>query len=382
MAVLAASFMHRLQELACPYVDNVDDSWITELLFKPGEPRLRLLQWLLARFDSHLEELVVTQATRPENMTDSRVQRTHDLLLSHHALLQAMLTSRFCLIGLTLVASLLGLCRANDYDLIRGVSSDSKQTAFMDALLDLVCIAQDSELMTSDRHTSLEPASGLTKLAEQMRRDRRLMNGLANQENVTDMLSSTCQLFPPDLMRLCHQQFDQALTSSGIAPREKSRGRMRPPDQTKLEALVNEMSEQAASQLQILEELKKTTLEARPDKQATDRVMRTLSVCLSTLGQLVSSFCQCYETEFQSWTHKQPLHLSGLGPTCKRVFSLQQQVNALMESLAAVKSSCKSIRENAGFQRCASWKYEQSNTNDSVKIFERCTRVLKNSARR
>ena len=115
----------------------------------------------------------------------------------------------------------------------------------MDALLDLVCIAQDSELMTSDRHTSLEPAryyqflfpranetlcfvscrSGLTKLAEQMRRDRRLMNGLANQENVTDMLSSTCQLFPPDLMRLCHQQFDQALTSSGIAPREKSRGR-------------------------------------------------------------------------------------------------------------------------------------------------------------
>ncbi|XP_062511502.1 HAUS augmin-like complex subunit 7 isoform X2 [Corticium candelabrum] len=358
MAVLAASFMHRLQELACPYVDNVDDSWITELLFKPGEPRLRLLQWLLARFDSHLEELVVTQATRPENMTDSRVQR------------------------LTLVASLLGLCRANDYDLIRGVSSDSKQTAFMDALLDLVCIAQDSELMTSDRHTSLEPASGLTKLAEQMRRDRRLMNGLANQENVTDMLSSTCQLFPPDLMRLCHQQFDQALTSSGIAPREKSRGRMRPPDQTKLEALVNEMSEQAASQLQILEELKKTTLEARPDKQATDRVMRTLSVCLSTLGQLVSSFCQCYETEFQSWTHKQPLHLSGLGPTCKRVFSLQQQVNALMESLAAVKSSCKSIRENAGFQRCASWKYEQSNTNDSVKIFERCTRVLKNSARR
>ena len=37
------------QELGCPYLGGVEDSWIEELLFKPGEPRLRLLQWSLAK---------------------------------------------------------------------------------------------------------------------------------------------------------------------------------------------------------------------------------------------------------------------------------------------------------------------------------------------
>ena len=42
-----------MQELECPYIQGVDDSWIEELLFKPGEPRIRLLQWLLGRLEQN-----------------------------------------------------------------------------------------------------------------------------------------------------------------------------------------------------------------------------------------------------------------------------------------------------------------------------------------
>jgi len=37
------------QRLQCPYTQNVDDSWILELIFTPGEPRIRILQWLFIK---------------------------------------------------------------------------------------------------------------------------------------------------------------------------------------------------------------------------------------------------------------------------------------------------------------------------------------------
>ena len=38
-----------IQKLGCPYTEGVDDSWITEMIYKPGEPRIKLLQWLFSK---------------------------------------------------------------------------------------------------------------------------------------------------------------------------------------------------------------------------------------------------------------------------------------------------------------------------------------------
>ena len=38
-----------VQALGCPYTEGAEDAWIVELVFKPGEPRIRLLQWLLSK---------------------------------------------------------------------------------------------------------------------------------------------------------------------------------------------------------------------------------------------------------------------------------------------------------------------------------------------
>jgi hypothetical protein len=134
---------------------------------------MKALFVLVCRFDSHIEELVQTQASRPEHLTDSRIQRMRILPLLAVTVLFLVLP----FLGLTFVASTLGLCRPEDYDLIRvieldnkllpglclklvcpqGVSSEAKQAAFMDALLDLVCLSQEAEYATPNSHLSLEP---------------------------------------------------------------------------------------------------------------------------------------------------------------------------------------------------------------------------------
>ena len=45
-----ASLTSHLQTLECPYTESADESWIVELLFTAGEPRIRILVWLLSRW--------------------------------------------------------------------------------------------------------------------------------------------------------------------------------------------------------------------------------------------------------------------------------------------------------------------------------------------
>lgn len=47
----AYNYVHEnfLQRLGCPYTEGVDNSWIIEMIYKPGEPRIKLLQWLFSK---------------------------------------------------------------------------------------------------------------------------------------------------------------------------------------------------------------------------------------------------------------------------------------------------------------------------------------------
>ena len=49
--------------------------------------------------------------------------------------------------------------------------------------------------------------------------------------------------------------------------------------------------------------------------------VKSLSVSVGTLAQLVTNFCQSYETELQPWVCDRHLSLGPLGPLCKRAAS-------------------------------------------------------------
>ena len=108
--------------------------------------------------------------------------------------------------------------------------TESRQTEFMNRLIDLVCTAQDMELSASAARGSssllttttmpFEPTS-LECAREEMLRARHLINTIANHVDVTEALTSSCQLFPPDMMQICRDRLDETVMSS--TSREKSR---------------------------------------------------------------------------------------------------------------------------------------------------------------
>ena len=70
---------------------------------------------------------------------------------------------------------------------------------------------------------------------------------------------------------------------------------------------------------------------------ALESCHKSLAVSLSTLSQLIKSFCHSYEVEIQPWTNREPPTLTTLGPTCKRVDIKKQQVDKVKLHTARVK---------------------------------------------
>ena len=66
-------------------------------------------------------------------------------------------------------------------------------------------------------------------------------------------------------------------------------------------------------------------VELRPDMMESCHKM--LSVSLSTLAQLATSFCQIYEAEIQPWCTRQASPPTTLGPLCRRVDHLKTQID-------------------------------------------------------
>uniref|UniRef100_A0A0B6ZVY7 Uncharacterized protein n=2 Tax=Arion vulgaris TaxID=1028688 RepID=A0A0B6ZVY7_9EUPU len=96
----------------------MDEASVAELLLSPGEGRLKVLEWLLSRYDERLEELLNISQLSFGTRTESRIQK--------------LLTA----------ACAMCLCQSDDVDLIKGEGSLSRQVNFIDRLLDLVCLKE------------------------------------------------------------------------------------------------------------------------------------------------------------------------------------------------------------------------------------------------
>ncbi|XP_013410203.1 uncharacterized protein LOC106173581 [Lingula anatina] len=182
---VARSFKAKLDQLGCPFTEDVDVSWILELIFKPGEPRIRLLQWLFSKFDSKLNDMLDPQLAATDTKIDSRIQR------------------------LLFIANTLGLCRYDDVDLIRGVASQAKQISFMDQLLDLVWIKDTADDPQLRHMQSPGVVSETTQIDDQFTQDCWLADTIAGQERMHTMFSPKARLLPPDLMKSVEQSWKQ-----------------------------------------------------------------------------------------------------------------------------------------------------------------------------
>ncbi|KAJ8047743.1 HAUS augmin-like complex subunit 7 [Holothuria leucospilota] len=307
------AFKDRLTLLGCPYTDGVDETWISELLFQPGEARIRLLQWCFSRYDLKLAKLLDDQCYGSEARVDSRIQK----LLS--------------------ISSMLGLCHPDDIDLIKGTASSSKQAAFWHQLLDVVSITDMSE----DPHRKAESLPGIisdsTNLQEQFSHDCLFLSSLAHQRDLAEAFSTSHSLLPPDLMKLVRRKASDYESETGQ--------RASPPSLEELDELLVQLNNNVKNAKEQLEDLKSKYPYQENPSQSMDTTCQTLKLVLSELAQLITSFTHTFETEIRPWCNKNPPRLTPLGPASKRVHNLLSQFLQLLKDLKSVRTSFKHLSD-------------------------------------
>ncbi|KAM7426907.1 HAUS augmin-like complex subunit 7 [Porites harrisoni] len=292
-------FRSKLEELGCPYLGGVEDSWIEELLFKPGEPRLRLLQWSLAKFDPVIYNMLENQQSKAFGRNDSRLQK---LLFACH---------------------LLGLCKSDDIELVQGNKSRNKQAVFWENLLDLVSTVEtpaQANFTTPVRSVSL--ATAHFSLEDQFKNDCYFFDALCRQQDLQDIFRSKVQLYPPDLIK----------STSGLEQK-------RIPDEKQLISVTEKLTSELEEQSKKLEELREHAPLCDADAITIEKVSKTLSLSLTTMAQVVSGFLHCFETEMKPWCRRQAPVLSEVGPAFSRVHSLLLRYLQTLRSLETIKSS-------------------------------------------
>ncbi|XP_069141525.1 HAUS augmin-like complex subunit 7 [Argopecten irradians] len=312
---LAKSFKERLDKLGCPFTEGVEDSWINELIFKPGEHRIRLLQWLFSKFDSRLNDVLDPQFASNESKMDSRLQR------------------------LLFVATTLGFCKYDDVDLIRGINTKpTRQAAFMDQLLDHVCIIDAAEDPMNKSLCNPGVVSDATSLDEQFRKDCLYTDMLVNQERMDSLFNLRPTLLPPDLQQKVEINWAQQGHVKDKPPK---------PDLQKLAETANKLAEDLGRQKEILEELTKSFEYQVPDESRMEKISKTMQLVLSELSQLEVGFSYCYENEMCHWCNRTPPTLNQLGPAFKRVHTLLLQFVNLLEGFKSIRLSYTNLSRDS-----------------------------------
>ncbi|XP_070559483.1 HAUS augmin-like complex subunit 7 [Ptychodera flava] len=350
---ISRSFKDRLQALECPLTEEVDESWIVQLIFTPGEPRIKLLQWLFSRFDTKLADLLDAQYIPTDTRMDARLQR------------------------LLYISSVLGLCGPDDIDLIRGASTKSKQIAYMDQLLDLVCIVDASEDPAKRAMSSPGLIDESLSLREQVEHDYQLIDCIAREQDINSLFSDELTLLPPDLMK----QMQKSLKEQGITSQQQ----YSPPDYQNLLEVLSEVAKQLIKSTTHLEELKHNYAYPEYEEQLSERVCKTMQLVLSELAQLVTGFTFTFENEIRQWCNRAPPVLTDIGAAFKTVYTLLQKFTDILQSFSSVKTSFLNVSQKAetSLQRDSSTAHGPANLasacTEGMDTLRNCINILETS---
>eukprot|EP00117_Sycon_ciliatum_P025282 scpid25537/ scgid2107/ len=362
-----ADLKARLESVGCPYVRDVDESWIRELLAQPGDARNRMLIWLFVRFDSSLKAIFDAPGAR---IGDNEAKR------------------------ILYVSQLFGLCGANDIDLILGKADKSREEHYWNTLVDLVAVSCSASRTGPSSHGDLG-SSGVTageshvhilSMDQHFKNNCTLMGALCRQADLDVAFPSAVSLFPPDLLRICEQRQAQtsampsssttAPTTSGttttgaaaaattsstrssgssgrhgpVAAPDAARTAKRPslpmPSSRELskrrENLMQEINKHQAD-LKRLTELSQTQV-LFEDASSAEHHCKSLQVTLNTLNQITTSFVMSFSQECLPWVQPaQPL-VTELGPVCEEIMQQLDKLNMVFENLESSQRAYASVQ--------------------------------------
>ncbi|ESO89865.1 hypothetical protein LOTGIDRAFT_234008 [Lottia gigantea] len=342
------SLKERLDTLGCPYTEGVDESWVLELISKPGEPRIRLLQWLFSKLDSKLNELLDPHNAPIESKMDSRIQR------------------------LLYVSSTLGLCKYNDVDLIKGITTGSKQCSFVDQLLDLVCIVDVSEDPRAKIFQSPGVVGESSGLSEQYIADCNYVDQLVIDENMSTLFNSKVNLLRPDIYKNIEMKWVEKGFSKGIPPSV---------DINQLKEKAYTVANNLDRQTVLLQDLTRSCTYSENGSAIVSTTTRTLQVVLSELSQLVVSFTYCYENEMRLWCNKTPPVLTDLGLAFKRVYNVLEQFVEFLKHLDSIHKSYSELGQDVKIKVTSKTNLVLT-SQMALENFQECLTILDESIQR
>lgn len=290
-----------LKELDCPFVDvNGDDAeFLDELIYQQGETRVKLLQWLLTQLDPMLEEQLNTAPVPPRSKNDPRIER----ILS--------------------VVSSLGLCAADDIDIIKGndKSNEGKQQQqdFTDDLILLANTATYDNLMKYTKGDCV-PLLGYNSACD-------LIDELAAGNEA--MFPNKLELLPPNVSAYLDERKKQKSPSSR-SPFTSS------PDLSQLTQMSTELETRIKIEYEYINTLQPAEVY---DADILDNESRRLKFVLSEFKQLALNFNISYESELLLWGDREAPAISPLGETMATIHRMLTNFMGFLETLDSVKLS-------------------------------------------
>lgn len=288
-----------LEGLCCPYIEESNEQWLAELLLHPSEARLKLLHWLVTTYDKAFNELLDNTIPVISNRVDSRHQK------------------------LLLILNLMGVCKIDDLELVRGTASHKKQLKFWSLLIQMCYISQYGSPYQYHTNTSVEESFYLKP---------------ARQPTQHESFDQTCK-FIDSLLRQC--KMNQLFSSHTKSEIEEMHTTSLPTIDMLIET-GETMRTDIKNTVELLQKVKQTEVDVEKFDQTTvENYCRKIDLSLNMFSQMIDSSIHCYDNEIDTWCNKPKPHLSELGPMLKSVTNMCDPQNHLYEHLKTLNRSTK-----------------------------------------
>eukprot|EP00112_Aurelia_sp_Birch-Aquarium-sp1_P001812 Seg1197.6 transcript_id=Seg1197.6/GoldUCD/mRNA.D3Y31 product="HAUS augmin-like complex subunit 7" protein_id=Seg1197.6/GoldUCD/D3Y31 len=306
----------KLVEVDCPFVEDDDESWMISM-FEPCEARIRLITWLVTKFDAKFGEILLKQVPTADNRIESRVQR------------------------MLFVTNMMGLCQADDLDIIKGTASKKKQIKFWENLLDLVLICEKFSHPTKQNRSSQGTGSlgyesdNVSQRLVQSSHDYfennyKFIDNLTRKERTEELFAPSITLFPPDLEKSFMADDDRKTRSTA-------------PDLPVLNDLVEKLAADAKKTQREYDLMMAQFQHSDLDQSEVDNNCKKLSLAITMLNQLITNFLHCYESELRHWCNRPKTKKSGVGPACKTTLQMMTKHDELLKQMQTLESAYNTI---------------------------------------
>jgi len=293
----------QLEQLGCPYIENADEQTLAEMLLTPSEQRLRILTWVVSTFDSKLGELVDMSVPVINAGADSRQKK------------------------ILLALNLMGVCKIDDLELVRGKTSQKKQMKFWSQLIDLLYTSERGrpyagESSELDGSFYLKPVSDNT-VNDLHKNACSFIDTLVRKHKAKDLFSADLKLFSPEMQVTIKEE---KKNMQGTLPQVKV-----------LEEKIQNMSSDLEELTKELDDvLYECSSCIKPDHQTVDNYCRKLDLTLKTYSQMVDNLLHCYDSDIKSWcTKRDQAPAMDFGPSLKTVSAMSSDPLNLMKCIAS-----------------------------------------------